>query len=98
MHHTHSDGYIDLYKANDAALAERAVRLLHREGIEAVCRPVASDLFPTSVGLDNAHVVAVGRRASRCGTNVPAPRRRGWRDSRRRYLLTCLAKRALEAL
>ena len=59
MHHTHTESYIDLYKCSDAALAERALRLLHRAGIEAVCRPVASDIFPTSVALDNDHVVAV---------------------------------------
>lgn len=69
MHHTSTENYIDLYKCSDAALAERAVRLLHREGIEAVCRPVASEMFPTSVALDSAHVVAVD------GGHVDAARR-----------------------
>ncbi len=59
MHRTPTENYIDLYKCSDAALAERAVRLLHRAGIEAISRPVASDMFPTSVALDNGHVVAV---------------------------------------
>ena len=69
MHHPNTENYIDLYKCGDAALAERAVRLLHREGIEAVCRPVTSDLFPTAVAVDSAHVVAVD------GSHVDAARR-----------------------
>jgi hypothetical protein len=69
MHHTHQEDYIDLYKCGDAALAERAVRILHLEGIEAVCRPVTSDMFPTSVALDSGHVVAVD------GSHIDAARR-----------------------